>query len=169
MLKILSNRIDTGKIFQLQNLQYNEILVMSDTVPASTEKPGKASVSNLGHFYCLFMTGSFTTLKTGPADDAISHLRGLLEDGQGKRLFNDYAPLDLFLTPGRRKDAADLTGAASNNLFIPIPFEYLFSANTDITLKVKNDAAYANSYTILFHGIRVKSAEADPNIPQMRR
>ena len=52
------------------------------------------------------------------------------------------------------------TSAQSNNLFYPLEFEYLFPANSDIQFDVKNGAAYANSYNICLHGIRILDSKA---------
>jgi hypothetical protein len=159
MSKILLNRIDAAKMFQVQNLQYSEILYLSDTVPLASGKMGRVSVSNLGHFYCLYVTGSFDT-QFGAVDDGTDYLRGKLIDGSNqKQLFNDYVPLSLWLTPGRKKSLV-ASGAQSNSLFYPIPFEYLFSANSDIILDVKNDSDTALTYRIAFFGVRVKSRES---------
>jgi len=162
MVKILTNRINAEKAFALQDLQHLEAIPMSDLVPASSSKLAKVTVSNQGHFYCYYATGKFSTLKNngGAAqDDGVSHLRGKLIDGGTSRpIFNDYIPLDLWLTPGRNRDAQDITGAVSNNLFVPLTFEYMFMANTDIQLDLRNDADFANNFTIVFWGVRINSA-----------
>lgn len=193
MIQTFSKRINAAEVFTLQQYQYSDKLVLADTVPAGQSKLGKVSVSNLGHFMALIMTGHFNTLRTisytlpgGGAptdniiDDGVSHLRGLLIDGNGQRkLFNDYAPLDLWLSPGRVKfndtglavaaqvqnnliPALDSVGgtvatvaASSNSLFYPVELNYLFSANSDILLDVKNDSNTAISYEIVFTGIRI--------------
>ena len=159
VVKPFSQRIDPQKVFDIQNHQYSEKLLLADTVPANSSKLGKVNVSNLGHFFCQFVTGSFTTIGGGAANDSgISYLSGQMIDGAGQRkLFNDRIPLDLFLSPGRRKDAVAAGAAASNNLFFPIEFEYLFTANSDILLDVVNASDQENSYEICFHGIRIIS------------
>lgn len=169
MIGALTKRINAPKTFDLQNLQYSECLLMTDSVPAGTTSLGSVNVSNLGHFYCMFITGSFETLAAGPTDDGIDHLRGQFKDGTGqKELFNDFVPLSLFCTPGRRKSPQDLTGANSNNLFYPPKFEYLFTANSDILLDVKNDSDIAIDYDLLFWGIRIKSTIAVAGITPAR-
>lgn len=157
----LLHRIDAPDILNRLRFQYPEKLIISDSVPGGQAKLGKVAISNLGHFQVGYITGHFTTLKSGPSDDGISHLRALLSDGTGQRkLFNDYIPLDLWLSPGRIKSPLDLTGADSNNLFYPDFFQYMFTANSDILLDVKNDSDFANDYDVVFHGHRVKSKVA---------
>lgn len=162
IVKPFSQRIDPSKVFEIQNVQYSEKLLLADTVPANSSKLGKVNISNLGHFFCQFMTGSFTTIGTAAATDSgISYLSGQIIDGAGQRkLFNDRIPLDLFLSPGRRKSsssATPVTDPDSNNLFFPIEFEYLFTANSDILIDVVNSSDQDNEYEITFHGIRIVS------------
>ena len=177
MVNIFSKIINPQKILAMQNLQYQEKLLLEDTVPANTSKLGKVSVSSLGHFYCLYITGHFTTLyeqaENGAetVDDGISHLRGKLSDGSNQRqLFNDYIPLDLFCSPGRVKDEAynfvisqptAALAAPSNNLFYPLAFQYMFTVNSDILFDVKNDSNNENTYALVFHGIRLPEARRD--------
>lgn len=164
VVKPFSQVIDPEKVFDIQNRQYSERLLLSDTVPANSTKLGKVNVSNLGHFFCMFITGTYTTLYDSAGtvrDNGVVTLSGQLIDGAGQRkLFNDHIPLDLFLSPGRRKDGTSLgvlTDPASNNLFYPIELEYLFTANSDILLDVVNTSDEANYYEICFHGIRIVS------------
>lgn len=165
MLFPLSQRIQPGALFDLENVQYTEWLFMEDTVPKGGQSLGITNVSSLGHFYLYQITGDFSTLKDDGAaaaqDDGVSHLRGkFIDGGNDKALFNTYIPLDLWCTPGRVKDAQDITGANSNNLFEPLRFIYMFPANSDIQLDVKNDSDWPNSYRLCFHGVRVLSATA---------
>jgi hypothetical protein len=180
-MRVLSKALDVNSLFSLQNTQYSEKLLLSDTVPAAGSKLGRTAVSNLGHFFCQFITGSFFTCRVTPGaatfiDDGCCHLKGQMSDGNGmKKLFSDYIPLDLFLSPGRVRDAgADNvmnpvvipgpltvdTSAPSNSLFYPMEFEYLFGANSEILLDVKNDSDIAVTYNICFHGIRILSKAA---------
>lgn len=162
VVKPFSQRIDPAKVFEIQNHQYSEKLLIADTVPANGSKLGKVNISNLGHFFCQFITGSFSTMGTAAGvDSGLSYLSGQIIDGAGQRkLFNDRIPLDLFLSPGRRKDltsATPVTDPTGNNLFFPIEFEYLFTANSDIMIDVVNLSDQINSYEIVFHGIRIIS------------
>lgn len=164
IVKPYSQKINPEAVFALQNSQYSERLLMSGSVPANQTALGKVSVSNLGHFFCMFITGSFTSLAS-PAgaivDMGVSYLSGQLIDGAGQRkLFNDRIPLDLFLSPGRRRSVNSttvLTDPVGNNLFYPIELEYLFTANSDILMEFVNTSDEANQYEICFHGIRVIS------------
>ena len=169
-MNMFANLINPDKILKLQNMQYSEKLLLSDTVPAGTQQMASVDVSSLGNFYCQFLTGHFETLKksTDPlpaVDDGISHLRGKLVDGSNQRqLFNDYVPLDLFISPGRivspnDGNLMDLTKTAPGNaLFYPQPFVYMFAVNSKILFDVKNDSDYQLKYEILFHGIRLPIA-----------
>jgi|WetSurMetagenome_2_1015567.scaffolds.fasta_scaffold06083_13 hypothetical protein len=164
-----------------QLTQYADKILIEDTVPANSEKLGKASISSLGHFLSLFITGHFscstevTDLISNKSiiDDGVCHLRGQLVDGTGNRkLFSDYIPLDMFLSPGRVKsitnvnnyktvlDGSNSTVIAtvadkSDNLFLPMEFKYIFAINTDILFYVKNDSNTPVSYAITFHGFRL--------------
>lgn len=164
IVKPFSQVIDPEKVFSIQNQQYSERLLLADTVPANSTKLGKVNVSNLGHFFCMFVTGSYTTLYNNagtPGDNGVVNLSGQLIDGAGQRkLFNDHVPFDLWLSPGRRKDGTSggvLTDAIGNNLFYPIELEYLFTANSDILLEVVNTSDDINYYEICFHGVRIVS------------
>jgi hypothetical protein len=158
IMKVTLQKLHANQMFSVQNDQRSEILYMADTVPANSSKLGKVAISNLGHAYCNFITGSFSTVAIVggvPTDTGIDYLRGVLRDGNGNRqLFNDYIPFSLWLSPGRRKSLA-ASGDASNTLFYPIPFEYLFTANSDILLDVKNDSDVDQSYSIAFHIVRI--------------
>lgn len=168
------NGLSAQKLFQSQRSQYSETLVLSGVVPANAGILTRTAVSNLGHFLCLKITGSFSTLRIDPLappaiiDDGIDHLRGQLIDGAGQRkLYNDFIPLSLLLSPGRRRDgtaanawaptATAAVAVPSGSLFYPAEFEYLFSANSEILLDVRNDSDAVNRFDIAFHGIRILS------------
>lgn len=159
VVKPFSQKINVNQAFDIQNVQHTERLVMNGTVDANSSNRFRTYVSNYGHFFCMFMTGYFTTLDEEdqtPVDNGISHLSGQMIDGAGqKNLFNARIPFDLWLSPGRTKSALVPAAAAGNNLFYPIEFEYLFTANTNIELDVANTGSYANTFTIMFHGIRI--------------
>lgn len=163
-LKPFSQIIEPEKAFEMQKYQYQERLLMQVTVPAGSTAMGQVAVSNLGHFMCVFITGTFTTLAS-PAgvvvDSGVSYLSGQLIDGAGQRkLFNDRIPLDLILSPGRRKDAAStgvLTDPVSNSLFYPIELNYIFTANSMIQMDIANASDEPNTVEICFHGIRIIS------------
>lgn len=164
VVKPFSQKINPSDVFDIQNGQHTERLLMAETIPANSTRLCKTNVSNYGHFFCMFMTGTFSTLDAGPADNGINHLSGQLIDGAGQRkLFSDRIPFALWLSPGRRKDSLVAGAAAGNSLFYPIEFEYLFTANSDILLDVSNNSTYANSFEICFHGIRIVSDMAVAN------
>lgn len=155
--------LDPVKLFAMQNKQYEERLVMTDTLTAGQTKQAFVDVSNLGHFLCLDITGTFSTLYSDGAikDYGINYLSGQLSDGGGNRiLFNDKIPFQLWLTPGRRRDAASTTllvtpDPIGNNLFVPMELQYLFTSNTKILLDVYNASNTSNSFEICFRGIRI--------------
>ncbi len=165
MLNMFSKEINPVKILKMQNLQYQEKLFLEDTVPGNSQKLGSVDISSLGNFYCLFMTGSYTTLIVNdPADDdGVQHLRAKMSDGSNNRqLFNDYIPLNLFLSPGREKDGISsgvLTDDPSGNLFYPQPWQYMFTLSSQILFDVKNDSDKPNHYRIAFHGIRFPESQ----------
>ena len=167
MINIFAKILDPDKILDFQNLQYTEKLLLEDEVPANSMEMGKTNISSLGHFYSLFITGKFTTTydvpDESPVDGCYCYLRGKLIDGSNsKPLFNDYIPLDLFLSPGRTKDPVTTNFdsiACSNNLFYPQPFQYMFTVNSEIQFECKNDSNYRNKYWIVFHGIRFPAAQ----------
>lgn len=168
-IRVLSSKIDPQSIFALSKKQYSEKLYLSDIIQAGSTQMSKVSVAQYGHFLCQYITGSFSTLYQNGGttiDHGVCTLKALMTDGTGqRRLFNDYIPLSLFLSPGRQKsesaanvvldNANGLRANASNSLFYPLEFEYFFPANTDILLDVKNSSNVANSYDICFHGVRV--------------
>jgi len=168
------NKLSAEKLFAAQRSQYSETLNMAGVVPANAGFLARTDVSNLGHFLCLKITGSFSTLRIDPLappaiiDDGIDHLRGQLIDGAGQRkLFNDFIPLSLFLSPGRRRDvtatnavlptATAALAGLGNSLFYPVEFEYLFAANSQILLELRNDSDTLNRFDIAFHGVRILS------------
>lgn len=176
MIQVLNAKLSAQSRFQVQNAQYSEKIVLTDSVTAGATKLCRTNVSNLGHFLCTRITGSFETLASVTysatpkiVDDGVDHLRAVLQDGAGQRImFSDYVPLSLFLSPGRRRsslavnnllDVANYANAAaaSPQLNFPDEFEYLFSANSDILFSVKNDSNTTISFDILFHGIRILS------------
>jgi len=156
-MNVFAGLLKTAAMFDVQTVQYSEVLYLADSVGAGAQKVCRVSISALGHFLCQFITGSFTTQATAglPVDNGIDYLRGKLIDGGAQRaLFSDYIPLHLILTPGRRKSLA--AGAAGNALFYPLPLEYMFTANSEIVFDVKNDSDVANNFSIAFHGVRIK-------------
>jgi hypothetical protein len=178
MIRVFNKLLNGQTLFPIQNAQYMERIPMSGTVPAgSGGTQFETNVSFLGHFLCAYITGNYQTLYSVTVnqvakivDDGICHLRGQLIDGNGQRLlFSDFVPFDLFLSPGRTRstvaennllDVATYANKADNApaLFYPIDEEYLFSANSNILLNVKNDSNTPIAFNILFSGVRIKTA-----------
>ena len=165
MFNVFSKLLYPKKILKMQNLQYQEKLLLSDTVPAGSSQMARLDISSLGHFFCQFMTGHFWTLSLDGGDikdDGVSYLRGKMSDETGMRpLFNTHIPLDLFLSPGRTKSSQSttvLTDPVSNNLFYPQPFQYMFTVNSGIIFDCINDSDVNLLYEISFHGIRLPEA-----------
>lgn len=160
-LKVLTRRVDTNRVFDLQRQQKYEIIPLTGVVPASAQTAVRVTISNQGHFYCQGLTGSFTTLY-GPGgigtDDGVNHLRGQLYSDNDP-IFNDFVPFDLFCSPGRRKSPVDLTGTPGNALFVPFTLEYLFPANSVILMNTINDGTFENRFDLAFVGIRCSAYE----------
>jgi hypothetical protein len=140
-------------------------------VPAGSEKLQKKNISNIGHFESKFITGSFQTVYQSEInglqiqDLDICYLTGQLIDGSNQRpLFDDFIPLNLFLSPGRVRSANSATllttDPPSGNLFYPIEFIYLWTINADILFKVKNASNVDLTYWMMFHGIRILTPKA---------
>lgn len=153
----------------IKRQQYPEKVLLSDTVPAGEQRRQKVDISHIGDFVCFYITGSYTTLySTGEynVDNGVCSLRGQLIDGTGMRkLFNDFIPLDLWLSPGRIKtnvaanvlsdEGAILRADPAQQLFYPFEFQHLFDVNSTIVMDCKNDSTSANTYSLCFHGIRL--------------
>jgi hypothetical protein len=199
-IRAFAQQLNSNALLRTQSVQHSEKIILSDSVDAGQRKLCRASVSNYGDFLCLFITGSFETCvsiqpQEAPpvlVDNGVDYLRGQLSDSIGQRkLFNDFIPFSLWLSPGRRRSPnavnnlplfpylTDQTAIASpsNNLFYPQEFEYIFAANSEILLDVYNDTnTVAMPYTgatlhfeIVFHGIRILSDTAVSGVREMRR
>jgi len=158
MLNPYHEKIDISRIIQLQNYQYQNALYLEEEVPASSQLDAAVSITSIGHFMLLSMTGSYTTkIADSPAvDDNINHLFVQLVDGANHReLFDDYIPANLFLSPGREKVLAGVDIPVSSPLFLEYPFIYTFPLNGQILVRIRNDSDYANTLRIMFKGIRI--------------
>lgn len=177
LLKMLSAKA----MFGIQKTQYTDAIPLTDTIDAGTTKLCKANVSFVGHFLLTSITGRFSTLHYPPVeavllDNGVCALSAQLLDGAGQRtMFSDYIPLDLFLSPGRtRRQTGLVAGVVTqvvNNLqavaavaskcdnapslFEPYAFEYLFTANSDIQMSIRNDSTTTQFVDIMFKGIRL--------------
>lgn len=105
-------------------------------------------------FECESVTGFYTTLTAEDTDGGACQLSAqLFDDGRDLQMTNTHIPLSIFLSPGRQRSSG-VAGDASNQLFFPIPFPYMFKPNSDIRIEIDNEAAYANYVYFLFHGIK---------------
>jgi hypothetical protein len=187
-IRAFAQQLNSNALLQTQSVQHSEKVIMQDSVPASTRKLCRASVSNYGDFLCLFMLGTFETLyKVTVAqvdyivDDGVDRLRGQMADSIGQRkLFSDFIPFSLFLSSGRRRSATAVNNLADvalvadkcgqgNPLFYPQEFEYLFASNSEILLDVYNDSNVELHFEIVFCGIRILSDTAVSGVREMRR
>jgi len=152
--------------FEIQNAQDRDILVMQGTIPAGSGGTDiTINVSQLGHFLCQFITGTFETITLVGGvitDTGVNYLFGQLRDGT-RPLFSDRVPFSLFLTPGRRKSPLTVTPAtdpAGNTLFYPMELEHIFAVNSNITMNVASTSTTPVSFEIAFHGKRIFSGAA---------
>jgi hypothetical protein len=182
-VRVFAQKLNTDALFRVQGQQYSERLLLSVTIPAGQTAMGRTVIGTLGHFLCQHITGHFDTMRLAGApavtvDDAVSHLRGMLMDSAGnRRLYNDYIPLDLLFSPGRRRNntavnvltpavgVAD-TAPVPFPLFYPTEFEYLFAANSEILFDVKNDSDVALTAELCFHGVRILSSTSVSGLRQ---
>lgn len=175
-MNVLKQTLDSGAMKDIQIRQYANALYVEGSVPKAADGgslTATISISNLGDFLCQRFTGNYTSLiaAAGGAtaeDDGVNHLSCQIRDGGNSlELFDDFIPLDLFLTPGRRRFAGVTTGAGAiavepaHELHFPgIAFEYLFSANSEIVFAFRNDSDWINKFQIALWGIRMKASAA---------
>jgi hypothetical protein len=165
----INEALSSEKLGSIKRRQYADKVILSGTVVAGATTRFTASITSLGDFYSLFITGRFTTLALAGndiVDDGVCALRGSLIDGTGSRkMFNDFIPLDLLFSPGRIKSALAennsvdfgtvLRADPANNLFYPYEFQHMFDVNSTIIFEVKNDSDADNSFDLVFHGLRL--------------
>jgi len=164
--RIFSQVIQPDDTFEVQNAQDRDILLMQGIIPAGSGGTDiTINVSQLGHFYCQYITGTFETITLVAAvitDTGINYLFGQLRDGT-RPLFSDRVPFNLFCTPGRRKSPFTVAPAADpvgNTLFYPMELEHIFAVNTNITMNVANTSLTPVAFEIAFHGKRIFSGKA---------
>jgi hypothetical protein len=186
-IRAFAQQLNANSLLHTQSYQNSEKIPLMDSVPAGQRKLCRAGVSNYGDFLCLFITGTFETLKSVTyeevdyvVDDGIDYLRGQLRDSTGQRaLFTDFIPLTLWVSPGRRRsslaannllDVANVGNQASpgNTLFYPQEFEYIWAANAEILLDVYNDSNTEIHFELCFHGIRLLSDTAVSGVARLR-
>lgn len=129
-------------------------------VPAGESLPVVLDVSTLGVFLVLSMSGRFTTLddNEGAFDSGVCNLSMTVKNGSGRVYIPDPIKLDLLLTPGRVKDSNTYQAAEPSGFlqFPGRPFVTLWQGKDQITHNVFNQAGYANSFEIAYHGFWVK-------------
>jgi len=169
---MIPKKIPVDQIKDLQIKQYFNAIIVSGTVPKSTlggTLTAKLNLTSSGDFLSNDVTGKYTTLVMDDesiVDDGTNHLSCRITDSRNKELFDDFIPLDLFLTPGRVRTLGVLVDAAggvpnpSSQMFFPKKFSHLFSANNDIIFEFKNDSDAENTFNIAFFGERIKSTLA---------
>ncbi len=163
---LYSQVVQPAEAFEIQNAQDRDILYMQGTIPAGSGGTDiTINVSQLGHFLCQYITGTFETITLVAAvitDTGVNYLFGQLRDGT-RPLFSDRIPFDLFLTPGRRKSPLTVAPAldpVGNTLFYPMELEHIFAVNTNITMNVANTSLTPVSFEIAFHGKRIYTGSA---------
>jgi hypothetical protein len=133
---------------------YGYKLIGAGSVPANSSAVFSIAVGADGHFEAQEMTAQFTTLTGAAADGGANGLSLMIwDDGRDLRLFNDFIPLSLLASPGRQR-ASGVAGDPSNQLFFPLPFNYLFLAQSTIRLELRSVLAYANDFALCFHGLK---------------
>jgi len=161
MLNPYHEPIDISQIIDLQQHQYQNVLYLEEEVAADTQVDATVNITALGHFMLLSMTGSYTTKAFDDPDvidNGLCPFTVQLVDGSNQRtLFDDFVPANLFLSPGREKILAGAISAdnRSDPLYLEFPFIYTFPLNSQIVVRIRNSANYANILKIEFKGIRV--------------
>lgn len=133
-----------------------KIPTRSVTIEAANTADDDISIPVNTHFLCTHFTGRFTTLSNG-GDDGVCRLLAKLQDnGRSLPMFQDFIFLDLFLSPGRRKNSAG-AGDPTHQLFYPDEFVHLFKANSTIHWDFKSTATTDSNFVdIVLHGYKFK-------------
>ena len=126
------------------------------TIPAGGTNDDDILIPSPTNFLCTRITGRFTTLND-EGDDGVCRILMKLEDtGRNLPMFQEFVHLDLFMTPGRRKNTAPL-GNATHQYFYPDEFVHLFRGNHNIHIDYKSTASVDdNIVDICFHGYKFK-------------
>lgn len=142
-----------NELIEMSKHQYTEINHLEIIMKANETGIAKLSINNYGSFKSFIITGSFTTLESAANDDGICRTLLSLEDtGLSRKITNSFIPANLLLTMGRIKSHS--TGDPSNEIFMPLKFEYFFEQNSDIQVNWKNNAGTENKVNIVFWGTR---------------
>lgn len=183
MINVFGKQLDAAKILALRSSQYVQALYVEDTVPPGPAVNTPLGLSTIGAFLVLSFTGFFTCLRqkvigVSLEDLGVCPFRMILKAGASNLdMFGNYVPMDLLLTPGRRRtDPADAIcgglplaaadqGPAPNPLFFPFEYLFPFEANDIINVTVQNDytlaaGGWTNRWGICFKGIRARYLNA---------
>ena len=147
--------IDLDKILANDQKIWPNRLRVGDTVDAGKSKPTTLNISNRGVFLCLSFTGSYSTIDNSPAaDTGVCRLSMKVRNSSGRVYIPDPVFLHNIFTPGRVKDTADITGAASGQLQFPgEEFVTVFRPSDVITHDVQNDAIQPNTWEMVYYGV----------------
>ena len=183
MLKIFQRILDIPKLLDMQSVQRFQLLYIEGTVPKLADGGTLTvvkSVSSEGAFVMDRITGSYTSLRMygeTTCDDSTCPLKAkVVESATGIELFDDFVPLNLFLTPGRVRSASAYLapdGSAiadpSEALRVPLRAEYVFDANSEIKVTLKNDSDVANDFAMAFFGVRSRSSRSVAGVRTMKQ
>lgn len=177
-MNVLTTKLSNVQLRDAKTGQHREGLLLQGEILANSSDTVKVEIGTAGTIVTLRMAGYYTTMDyiaAAVVDDGICHLRGQLFDtDRNLALFNDFIPLNLFLSPGRVKSKQALvagvqtacsnylqpagaipTAAPAGNLYEPNEFTHPFTVNSYIRIDMKNDAACSNKFAIYFDCIRV--------------
>jgi len=173
MFQVLRKPIDVSALVANQKVQRYDVIMVNGTVPALAAGGlaiGTTQISSEGDFLSIGMTARYTSLVDVGAgvinDDGTCHLSMLVRDqDHGINLFEQSIPMDMVSSPGRVRTPGvvlplgSVDVQPSHQLYEPFPMQYLFSANSNITVEVRNDANTANQFWVCFWGVKIRRAE----------
>lgn len=176
-----NGELNLNQLLDLQQKQYQKCIVINGVVGATSAVPTLTAtklVTSEGPFLLQRITSQYSTLVTNGAggawDDGTCHLRALIRDNSnGIMLFDDYVSMSLFSTPGRQRTigvglqvGGVFSADRADNMHISgFPFEYIFKGNSEITVDLKNDSTYPNTFELAFWGIKIRNPETNSNGP----
>ena len=129
-------------------------LSFSFAIPANSNGTDTVLISDDGNFQSYYLGGQFTSLTAADTDGGACLITVQLHDnGRNYDIFDNLLPMSLFCSPGRQR-ASGVAGDPSNPLFEPVEFPYKFLAGTSIRVDFANAAAYANTFWLVWYGMR---------------
>jgi len=147
----------------LRELEWLYAIPAHIVIPAESGADDTLDIKSDAHFECYFVTGSYTTLDDdeGVFDSGVCEVSMRITDGSNDlKLFNNFIPANLFLSPGRRL-ANGTSGDPASSLFYPFPFYHIFPANGGIVIETQNAAAAENTLDLLFWGKKLRAQIGD--------